>query len=67
MTTITVCYTKSGDYASTFTYMDRIFGTDEGYRKLKALKNTRVEESSEKKKQLEQITGNIRIDLKLTK
>ncbi|CAL0314043.1 unnamed protein product [Lupinus luteus] len=33
-------YTKSGNYSSTFTYMDRIFGTDIGYRKLKALKNT---------------------------
>ncbi|MCO5558490.1 hypothetical protein L7F22_012074 [Adiantum nelumboides] len=31
-------YTKSGNYASTFTYMDRIFGTDKGYRKLKSLK-----------------------------
>lgn len=31
-------YTKSGNYSSTFTYMDWIFGTDKGYRKLKALK-----------------------------
>lgn len=31
-------YTKSGNYASTFTYMDWIFGTDKGYRKLKSLK-----------------------------
>ncbi|EFJ25588.1 hypothetical protein SELMODRAFT_173304 [Selaginella moellendorffii] len=31
-------YTKSGNYSSTFTYMDWIFGTDIGYRKLKALK-----------------------------
>jgi 4-alpha-methyl-delta7-sterol-4alpha-methyl oxidase len=32
-------YTKSGNYSSTFTYMDWIFGTDKGYRKLKALKS----------------------------
>lgn len=31
-------YTKSGNYSSTFTYMDWIFGTDKGYRKLKSLK-----------------------------
>lgn len=31
-------FTKSGNYASTFTYMDWIFGTDKGYRKLKSLK-----------------------------
>eukprot|EP01018_Ginkgo_biloba_P000506 Gb_29081 [translate_table: standard] len=31
-------YTKSGNYSSTFTYMDWIFGTDKGYHKLKALK-----------------------------
>nr|GMD23972.1 methylsterol monooxygenase 2-2 [Ipomoea batatas] len=31
-------YTKSGNYSSTFIYMDWIFGTDKGYRKLKALK-----------------------------
>ncbi|XAR58952.1 Methylsterol monooxygenase [Bertholletia excelsa] len=30
-------YTKSGNYSSTFVYMDWIFGTDRGYRKLKAL------------------------------
>ncbi|CAN1329182.1 Methylsterol monooxygenase 2-2, partial [Linum perenne] len=33
-------YTKSGNYSSTFTYMDRIFGTDQGYRKLKSLKTS---------------------------
>nr|ABW81186.1 sterol-4-methyl-oxidase-like enzyme [Arabidopsis cebennensis] len=33
-------YTKSGNYSSTFVYMDWIFGTDKGYRKLKALKET---------------------------
>ncbi|XP_030964381.1 methylsterol monooxygenase 2-2 [Quercus lobata] len=32
-------YTKSGNYSSTFTYMDWIFGTDKGYRKLKALQH----------------------------
>ncbi|KAH0997414.1 hypothetical protein GBA52_021278 [Prunus armeniaca] len=37
-------YTKSGNYSSTFVYMDRIFGTDTGYRKLKALKKTGVED-----------------------
>ncbi|XVE71502.1 hypothetical protein DITRI_Ditri10aG0156000 [Diplodiscus trichospermus] len=31
-------YIKSGNYASTFVYMDWIYGTDKGYRKLKALK-----------------------------
>ncbi|KAL1829080.1 hypothetical protein ACET3Z_007492 [Daucus carota] len=30
-------YTKSGNYSSTFVYMDWIFGTDKGYRKLKAI------------------------------
>ncbi|KAJ8439850.1 hypothetical protein Cgig2_003916 [Carnegiea gigantea] len=30
-------YTKSGNYSSTFVYMDWLFGTDTGYRKLKAL------------------------------
>ncbi|KAI4331762.1 hypothetical protein L6164_016719 [Bauhinia variegata] len=44
-------YTKSGNYSSTFTYMDWIFGTDIGYRKLKELKNAAVEDSSEQKKQ----------------
>ncbi|KAK2428413.1 sterol 4-alpha-methyl-oxidase 2-2 [Trifolium repens] len=44
-------YTKSGNYSSTFTYMDRIFGTDVGYRKLKALKNSEFEDSYEQKKQ----------------
>ncbi|WJX93677.1 Methylsterol monooxygenase 2-2 [Trifolium repens] len=43
-------YTKSGNYSSTFTYMDRVFGTDIGYRKLKALKNAEVEYNSEQKK-----------------
>ncbi|URE45168.1 HLH [Musa troglodytarum] len=32
-----VLYTKSGNYASTFVYMDWLFGTDKGYRKLKAV------------------------------
>ncbi|EYU45961.1 hypothetical protein ABFS82_04G086400 [Erythranthe guttata] len=32
-------YTKSGNYSSTFIYMDWIFGTDKGYRKLKELKS----------------------------
>lgn len=31
----------------------RIFGTDVGYRKLKALKNTGIEDNSEQKKQFE--------------
>ncbi|KAF3610558.1 hypothetical protein DY000_02044657, partial [Brassica cretica] len=31
-------YTKSGNYSSTFVYMDWIFGTDKGYRRLKYLK-----------------------------
>ncbi|KAK5773457.1 Methylsterol monooxygenase 2-2 -like protein [Gossypium arboreum] len=35
-------YTKSGNYSSTFIYMDWIFGTDKGYRKLKALKHNGV-------------------------
>ncbi|KAJ4833303.1 Methylsterol monooxygenase 2-2 [Turnera subulata] len=39
-------YTKSGNYSSTFTYMDWIFGTDQGYRKLKALKSAGVEDNS---------------------
>ncbi|MED6143634.1 Methylsterol monooxygenase 2-2 [Stylosanthes scabra] len=43
-------YTKSGNYSSTFTYMDRIFGTDIGYRKLKASKSAEVEFISEQKK-----------------
>ncbi|XP_030447282.1 methylsterol monooxygenase 2-2 [Syzygium oleosum] len=38
-------YTKSGNYASTFVYMDWIFGTDKGYRKLKALKSGHIEYS----------------------
>eukprot|EP00245_Coleochaete_scutata_P005211 TRINITY_DN18583_c0_g2_i1.p1 TRINITY_DN18583_c0_g2~~TRINITY_DN18583_c0_g2_i1.p1 ORF type:complete len:290 (-),score=54.70 TRINITY_DN18583_c0_g2_i1:772-1599(-) len=28
-------YTKSGNYSSTFVYMDWLFGTDKGYRRLK--------------------------------
>ncbi|KAG6530096.1 hypothetical protein ZIOFF_012317 [Zingiber officinale] len=32
-----VLYTKSGNYASTFVYMDWLFGTDRDYRKMKAL------------------------------
>ncbi|KAI3910160.1 hypothetical protein MKW98_018518 [Papaver atlanticum] len=40
-------YTKSGNYSSTFTYMDRIFGTDTGYRRLKALK-VEAEEGNKK-------------------
>ncbi|MED6111097.1 Methylsterol monooxygenase 2-2, variant 2 [Stylosanthes scabra] len=43
-------YTKSGNYSSTFTYMDWIFGTDIGYRKLKALKRATVEDNIEQKK-----------------
>ncbi|RDX72822.1 Methylsterol monooxygenase 2-2, partial [Mucuna pruriens] len=43
-------YTKSGNYSSTFTYMDWIFGTDIGYRKLKASKRAEVEYSREQKK-----------------
>ncbi|KAK4788959.1 hypothetical protein SAY86_020278, partial [Trapa natans] len=39
-------YTKSGNYSSTFTYMDWIFGTDKGYRKLKALKDDQTEVGS---------------------
>ncbi|KAG2673339.1 hypothetical protein I3843_13G074100 [Carya illinoinensis] len=39
-------YTKSGNYSSTFTYMDWVFGTDKGYRRLKALKNGGVEDCS---------------------
>ncbi|CAD5166590.1 unnamed protein product [Musa acuminata subsp. burmannicoides] len=41
-----VLYTKSGNYSSTFVYMDWLFGTDKGYRKLKALEE---EEGSSKK------------------
>ncbi|KAA8549322.1 hypothetical protein F0562_001006 [Nyssa sinensis] len=36
-------YKKSGNYSSTFVYMDWIFGTDKSYRKLKALKSSRDE------------------------
>lgn len=32
-----VLYTKSGNYASTFVYMDWLFGTDKDYRKAKAV------------------------------
>ncbi|KAF5470505.1 hypothetical protein F2P56_011012 [Juglans regia] len=42
-------YTKSGNYSSTFTYMDWVFGTDKGYRKLKALKNGGIEDGSKQK------------------
>ncbi|CAA6669405.1 unnamed protein product [Spirodela intermedia] len=34
-----VLYTKSGNYSSTFTYMDWLFGTDKGYRAGKAALN----------------------------
>ncbi|GJY87036.1 methylsterol monooxygenase 2-2 [Tanacetum coccineum] len=40
-------YTKSGNYSSTFVYMDWIFGTDHGYRKLQALKSEEVAQSKE--------------------
>ncbi|CAL9189155.1 unnamed protein product [Musa hybrid cultivar] len=30
-----ILFTKSGNYSSTFVYMDWLFGTDKGYRKLK--------------------------------
>ncbi|OIT02275.1 methylsterol monooxygenase 2-2, partial [Nicotiana attenuata] len=36
-------YTKSGNYSSTFVYMDWLFGTDKGYRRLKELKNDACE------------------------
>ncbi|KAK4764100.1 hypothetical protein SAY87_013538 [Trapa incisa] len=39
-------YTKSSNYSSTFTYMDWIFGTDKGYRKLKSLKGDQAEGGS---------------------
>ncbi|XP_075633111.1 methylsterol monooxygenase 2-2 isoform X2 [Castanea sativa] len=39
-------YTKSGNYSSTFTYMDWIFGTDKGYRKLKELQHVGVGDGS---------------------
>lgn len=35
-------YTKSGNYASTFVYMDWIYGTDKGYRRLKAAQRAGV-------------------------
>ncbi|XP_014493574.1 methylsterol monooxygenase 2-2 [Vigna radiata var. radiata] len=44
-------YTKSGNYSSTFTYMDWIFGTDTGYKNLKASKKAGAESSSHQKKQ----------------
>ncbi|XP_072984185.1 very-long-chain aldehyde decarbonylase GL1-8-like isoform X1 [Typha latifolia] len=34
-----VLYTKSGNYSSTFIYMDWLFGTDKDYRKLKAIED----------------------------
>lgn len=34
-----VLYTESGNYASTFTYMDWLFGTDKGYQKVKSIQN----------------------------
>ncbi|XP_022853237.1 methylsterol monooxygenase 2-2-like isoform X2 [Olea europaea var. sylvestris] len=37
-------YTRSGNYSSTFVYMDWIFGTDKGYRKLKTLKSNGEED-----------------------
>ncbi|GFZ13270.1 sterol 4-alpha-methyl-oxidase 2-1 [Actinidia rufa] len=40
-------YTKSGNYSSTFVYMDWIFGTDKGYRRLKVLKS--IEDEAEGK------------------
>ncbi|CAN4100994.1 unnamed protein product [Withania somnifera] len=36
-------YTKSGNYSSTFVYMDWLFGTDKGYRRLKVLKGDACE------------------------
>ncbi|XP_074267481.1 methylsterol monooxygenase 2-2-like isoform X2 [Silene latifolia] len=39
-------YTKSGNYSSTFVHMDWMFGTDNGYRKLKAMKTTEAEAES---------------------
>ncbi len=36
-------YTEYGNYLPTFAYMDWIFGTDKGYRKLKALRSIGVE------------------------
>ncbi|KAF3625764.1 Methylsterol monooxygenase 2-1 [Capsicum annuum] len=36
-------YTKSGNYSSTFVYMDWLFGTDKGYRRLKVLKSDACE------------------------
>ncbi|KAL2925211.1 Methylsterol monooxygenase 2-2, partial [Bienertia sinuspersici] len=36
-------YTKSGNYSSTFVYMDWIFGTDRGFRTLKALKTAEAD------------------------
>ncbi|XP_073113202.1 very-long-chain aldehyde decarbonylase GL1-8 isoform X1 [Elaeis guineensis] len=40
-----VLYTKSGNYSSTFIYMDWLFGTDKGYRKLKALEELEGKQS----------------------
>ncbi|GBG73000.1 hypothetical protein CBR_g12719 [Chara braunii] len=43
-------YTKSGNYGSTFTYMDWLFGTDTGYRKLKALEKEKGAHATADKK-----------------
>ncbi|KMT05173.1 hypothetical protein BVRB_7g173210 [Beta vulgaris subsp. vulgaris] len=43
-------YTKSGNYSSTFMYMDRIFGTDHGYRTLKLLKAAEADLLADAKK-----------------
>eukprot|EP00897_Mesotaenium_endlicherianum_P001631 jgi/Mesen1/1496/ME000132S00437 len=40
-------YTKSGNYASTFVYMDWLFGTDKGYRRLLALQKGKAAEVSD--------------------
>ncbi|KAL0436805.1 UNVERIFIED_CONTAM: Tropinone reductase, chloroplastic [Sesamum radiatum] len=45
-------YTKSGNYSSTFVYMDWIFGTDKGYRKLKALKSDGDEDTYRRREPL---------------
>eukprot|EP00898_Chlorokybus_atmophyticus_P007930 jgi/Chlat1/8138/Chrsp75S07600 len=36
-------YTKSGNYSSTFVYMDWLFGSDKGYRTLKRLQSTKTD------------------------
>ncbi|CAD6209387.1 unnamed protein product [Miscanthus lutarioriparius] len=38
-----VLYTKSGNYASTFVYMDWLFGTDKDYRKAKTIEEKKEE------------------------